>query len=84
MLEDIYAEIDKQKESILQRLVNSLVGVDKEDIKNRIKNLKSKVDSNAHFEDIEIPILKQRNISDTNSEITTESAMNQCCVKGNV
>lgn len=76
VLEDIYDEIDKQKESFFQRLVNSLTRVDKENIKSRIKNLKSKVDSNAHFENIEIPLLKQRNISNANLETTTESSMN--------
>lgn len=83
VLEDIYNEIDKQKESFLQRLVNSLTGIDKEEVKSRIKNLKSKVDSNAHFENIEIPLLKQRNISNANSETVTESAMDHCSIKGN-
>jgi len=83
VLEDIYNEIDKQKESIFQRLVNSLTGNDKESIKTRIKNLKSKVDSNAQFENVEIPLLKQRNISDSSSKSTAESLTSQGGVKCN-
>ena len=60
-----------------------MTGVDKEELKSRIKNLKSKVDSNAHFENIEISLLKQRNISNSNSETGIESAMDHCCIKGN-
>lgn len=72
VLEQIYAEIDKQRRDVLGTLAGVFTRNTNEKLKTQIKDLKDKIDDNAKFKEIEIPVLRQikkvSNISTKNSE----------------
>ncbi|WP_099467242.1 MarR family transcriptional regulator [Konateibacter massiliensis] len=66
VLKRIYEEIDEQRQTILSKVAGVLTGNSNEEIKNRISELRKKIDDNEIFKSIEIPVLQQKSVKKSN------------------
>lgn len=78
VLMQIYDEVDKQRKTFFTTIVNNISGNTNEKIKERIKELQTKITNNEKMAEIELPILQQRKTkigsSNKQSDNTTMSA----------
>ena len=66
VLKRVYEEIDEQRQTILNKVTGVLTGNSNEEIKNKITELRNKIDDNEIFKSIEIPVLQQKSVKKSN------------------
>lgn len=82
VLEQIYSEVDKQRQSFFATILHSISGNNNEKIKQRIEDLKDKIKNNEKMAEIELPVLQQRKTKVGNSN--KQSNYSKIAANGNV
>ena len=79
VLTRIYEEIDKQSQSLLNRVAGNLFGTSKKTIKEEIQSLSRRINDNKEFQRVELPALQEiktiNDISHRNSEQATKRGL---------
>nr|MDE7327192.1 hypothetical protein [Lachnospiraceae bacterium] len=79
VLTRIYEEIDKQSQSLLNRVAGNLFGNSKKTIKAEIQSLSRRINDNKEFQRVELPALQEiksiNDISHRNSEQATKRGL---------
>lgn len=74
ILKAIKNELTQKYNSIFQRTISKIINTKPTIVKDKIENLNNKIDNNRHLMEIEIPVIKQSNISINNSLEQQKSA----------
>jgi hypothetical protein len=67
VLKAIKLELTQKYNSIFERTIGKIVGTKAANVKEKITNLNNRIDNNEHLKEIEIPVIKQSNISASNN-----------------